>query len=437
MIDRLAAEWPNGAVVAPLPRSTHGPRDQTAMPHDFVRIVVAPALGYAAIALMCCTSAGAATPAEVLLLINDSSPTSVAVGDDYAQKRQVPNVLHVNCVDSAVSQNNETIPYKDFLSEIKTPVAAALAANPAINYIVLTRGIPIRVVGAPTGEADSGQRLASLDGQLAALGYDTLPGAAMIRFNDPGGYAIGRAWLNNYWNQTGPFSHAQFGGYLVTRLDGYKLADAKALVTRAIQSEGGLGGGNILLDVETDFGISKPAKQPETIRDKTIRAELPYDTWNGDMVHAGHDLTAAGIPVELAETTKFVGHQSNLLGYFSWGSNDDHFRQKAYRTLTFAPGAIGDTAVSTSARSFFRQQFGQSMIADLITQGITGVKGYTDEPLLQGISSPTLVLGHFTQGYNLAESFYAGSRFVGWTDVVVGDPLATPYPGADADLTRR
>jgi uncharacterized protein (TIGR03790 family) len=145
-------------------------------------------------------------------------------------------------------------------------------------------------------------------------------------------------------------------------------------------------------------------------------------------VHAGNNLTAAGIPVELAETTIFVGHQSNLLGYFSWGSNDDHFSQTAYNSLEFAPGAIGDTAVSTSARSFFPQSSGQSMIADLIAQGITGVKGYTDEPLLQGISSPTLVLGHFTQGYNLAESFYAGSHFVGWTDLIVGDPLTTPYP---------
>lgn len=407
------------------------------MPHDFVRTAIAPAFGLAGIALTCCTSAGAATPAEVLLLINDSSPTSVAVGDDYAKKRQIPNVLHVKCMDSAVSQNNETIPYKDFLTEIEGPVATALASNPAINYIVLTRGIPIRVAGAPTGEADSGQRLASLDGQLAALGYDTLPGAAIIRFNDPAGYAIGRAWLNNYWNQTAPFSHAQFGGYLVTRLDGYSLADATALVTRAIKSEEGLGAGDILLDVETDFGISDPANQPKTIDAKVIRAELPYSTWNGDMVHAGDDLTAAGIPVELAETTRFVGRQSNLLGYFSWGSNDDHFKYAAYHSLTFAPGAVGDTAVSTSARSFFRQQFGQSMIADLIAQGITGVKGYTDEPLLQGISSPTLVLGRYTQGYNLAESFYAGSRFVGWTDVVVGDPLTTPYPGAEVDLPRR
>ena len=32
-------------------------------------------------------------------------------------------------------------------------------------------------------------------------------------------------------------------------------------------------------------------------------------------------------------------------------------------------------------------------------------------------------------GYTLAESFYAASHFVGWEDVVIGDPLCSPYLG--------
>jgi hypothetical protein len=27
----------------------------------------------------------------------------------------------------------------------------------------------------------------------------------------------------------------------------------------------------------------------------------------------------------------------------------------------------------------------------------------------------------------MAESFYAASRFVGWEDVIIGDPLCCPY----------
>ena len=65
---------------------------------------------------------------------------------------------------------------------------------------------------------------------------------------------------------------------------------------------------------------------------------------------------------------------------------------------------------------------------DLIAHGLTCAKGYVDEPLLQAIASPTIALDRYTSGYTMAESFYAASHFVGWEDVVVGDPLCCPYP---------
>jgi uncharacterized protein (TIGR03790 family) len=127
-------------------------------------------------------------------------------------------------------------------------------------------------------------------------------------------------------------------------------------------------------------------------------------------------------------TTAFIGGRSNLLGYFSWGSNDQGaYSASAYLSLFFAPGAVCDTAVSTSARTFLPTQGGQSLLVDLIAQGLTGGKGYTDEPLLQAIASPTIVLDRYTAGYTLAESFYAASHFVCWEDVVIGDPLCSPY----------
>jgi uncharacterized protein (TIGR03790 family) len=367
------------------------------------------------------------SPSEALLVVNDSSPTSVALGKEYVNLRHVQNVVHVQCIDSALNENNETIQHSDFVSEIERPILNYLKNHAQINFILLTRGVPIRVAGGETGEVYGGQAHASLDDTIAAFGYDRIPGAVKVRFRDPKGYAVGTAWLNRYWNKAIPFEHATFGGYLVTRLDGYSLKDARALTTRALSAEARLGHGPILLDIEPDFGLGNPKQEPAPIPTALITAEDSYDTWNADMERAGAVLSAKNVPVDAAVTEKFVGHRKMLLGYFSWGSNDDHFSQAAYNSLGFAPGAIGDTAVSTSARSFFVQSGGQSMIADLITQGITGVKGYTDEPLLQGISSPTIVLSRFTSGFTLAESFYAGSHFVGWTDLVVGDPLTQPY----------
>jgi hypothetical protein len=63
----------------------------------------------------------------------------------------------------------------------------------------------------------------------------------------------------------------------------------------------------------------------------------------------------------------------------------------------------------------------------LIAHGLTCGKGYVDEPLLQANASPTIVMDRYTSGYTMAESFYAASHFVGWEDVIIGDPLCCPY----------
>ena len=94
----------------------------------------------------------------------------------------------------------------------------------------------------------------------------------------------------------------------------------------------------------------------------------------------------------------------------------------------WVPGAIAETFVSTGGRSFnYGTIYGQSLIADLIRDGVTGVKGYVYEPYLSAIAHPDLLFDRYTDGYNLAESYYMASNFLGWMDVVVGDPKMAPY----------
>jgi hypothetical protein len=138
-------------------------------------------------------------------------------------------------------------------------------------------------------------------------------------------------------------------------------------------------------------------------------------------------LTARSIPVQYDSSIVYMGNISGLKGYCGWGSNDTHFNQGLYNSLTFAPGALAETIVSTSARSFLPTNGGQSMIADLITQGVTGIKGYSDEPLIQGVASPSVLFDRYTKGWTLAESFYAASRLVSWMDIVIGDPICRAY----------
>ena len=379
-------------------------------------------------------------PDEVLLVYNSNSPIGTAIANDYAQKRNVTNVLPVQCVDSAVSASDgtdtETIDLSDYTSAIANPIRQFLASHDGINFIVLTKGVPIRVTGAATGSSmvDGGDGQPSVDSFLAAIDYPTLPGATMLPIS--GSYTVGAGWLNRYWNATVPFTHSQFGGYLVTRLDGYTQADAMGLVAEALVAEQAPPSGPAMFDVDVNRGLGDKTTVPEPVTafdydpDAGVTSEWDWSTWNADMLRAHDLMEASGIANQLYMNGTFVGGATGLLAYFSWGSNDSTFDPNAYESLTFAPGSLSDTAVSTSGRTFLPTSGGQSLVADLIAHGLTSGKGYVGEPLLQGIASPTIALSRFYSGYSMAESLYAASRFTGWEDVVLGDPLLTPYYGA-------
>ena len=382
-------------------------------------------------------NAGQRSPDQVLLVFNANSPISKAIADDYACKRHVTNILSIRCKDSAVSAENESIPLGDYQQSIETPVRKYLAVHTNIDFIVLTKGVPTRIKGASFGSSDQigdshypDQSVyhvgrPSVDSTLAALEYTNLPGALIINITGSGG--TGFAFSNRYWNATEPFTHKKFGGYLVTRLDAYTQAGAEALVTQALEAEQDLTNGKVLFDVQPIFGLGDKASQPSPITGTLILRESPWDEYNADMRHAHDVMVQRGIPDELDLSERFVGQRTNLLGYFSWGSNDARYSPQAYQTLFFSPGSISDTAVSTSARTFWPTHGGQSLLVDLIAHGLTCGKGYVNEPLLQANASPTILMGRYTSGYTMAESFYAASRFVGWEDIIVGDPLCCPY----------
>jgi uncharacterized protein (TIGR03790 family) len=368
-----------------------------------------------------------ANASRVLVIENSASPTSVEIATDYALKRGVTNVLKIDCQDSSLTTANETIPYPAFQDKIEKPLKAFLAKKPGIDFIVLTKGIPIRITGAKIGVSGTQP---SLDSVIAVLDYPDRKDVIPIVLNDSG--FTGKCWSNRYWNSKERFTHVKFGGYLVTRLDAYTIDEAKLLSTYSLQSEKEKPTGKFLIDVAEGHGIGDLKLVPMSAivdgkLDTHMINEMAYNEWDADLVVAGQKLEAKKIPVTVDRTDLFIGRKSGLAGYASWGSNDPKFDSAGYLLLRFDPGAIAETAVSTSARTFLPTQGGQSLIADLIKGRITGVKGYCDEPLLQAVASPTILFDRYTSGWTLAESFYAASRFVGWEDIVIGDPLCSPY----------
>src|SRR5579862_5830217 len=147
---------------------------------------------------------------RVVVVMNSSSRVSMEVGSDYMRRRGVPEKLIVNCQDSAESAASETIPYLKFHDSIESPLKSYLSKHPKIDFILLTKGIPIRIIGSP-GLGISGTQL-SLDSYLAALDYSSGKDSVKVTLTDTG--FNGTAWANRFWNSNERFSHAKFGGYL-------------------------------------------------------------------------------------------------------------------------------------------------------------------------------------------------------------------------------
>jgi uncharacterized protein (TIGR03790 family) len=332
---------------------------------------------------------GTIGPGQVLVVVNTRSEASIAVGNYYVSKRGV-SPSHLVRVSVPVDDEIASI---QFLADIVKPVRDAIESLPVrIDYIVLTTGMPLRI---------GGNRGYSVDAHLAGMklaippmvGLDTL---WLARYRNP------------YFGSLERFNSERFGMYLVTRLDCARLADCFALVDRSVAARPTRG---------PFFFDAAPPKF----------GDAGYLLMNRSLYTAAFRLRFSGLDVQLDSSARFIAPPAAVMGYASWGSNDDGFDSSAYRAIRFLPGALAETFVSTSARSFGPAQGGQSRIVDLIAQGVTGVKGYVSEPYTIALADPDILFDRYLRGFTLAEAFYAASRMVLWKDVVIGDPLCAPY----------
>jgi uncharacterized protein (TIGR03790 family) len=324
----------------------------------------------------------ALSPAQVLVVKNLKSPDSVAIADYYVQKRHIPraNVCSISC------PTTENCTAKDFQEQMLEPIKQFIATNRLdVDFIVLTKGMPIRIA----------------DGQNSGFCPDSILVAMSA-------YPQKTALENPYFQQNERFSHRRFRIYLVTRLIGYTRADCLKLIDQALKAQWTKG--LFLMHPAGASGFGGYKKYSDSIR------------------NAYALLRKKGFTTVLHEALQFKGNYQNLMGYVSWGSNAIGFKKAAYRSLTFWPGALAETAVSSSGRTFENPESpGQSLIADLIHQGVTGCKGYVSEPFLTAIAHPDILFDRYTSGYSLAESFYMASRVMNWKDMVIGDPLCAPF----------
>lgn len=322
---------------------------------------------------------------NVVVVATRRSPDSVAIAEYYAQKRRVPRA-QVFTIDCVPQEETTLAEYRDTIERPVMNLLRERKLEERVDYLVLTKGIPLRI-------REGGF---SVDGALMC--------SPLKRPFNP---EPRESNLNPYFGKNEPFSRRKYGFYLATRLDGYTMQHIRDLVDNSLRARAA--NGVFVLDVDPK------------------RSGGGYRVINDSMRAAARLLQQRGYEVILDEDEAFVGAVRDIIGYYSWGSNDHKFNKLSYRSLRFRPGALAETAVSTSARTFQVTDKGQSLIADLIGQGATGVKGYVSEPYTAALCRAEVMFDLFTRGRTIAESLWAASPFILWKDLVVGDPLCAPF----------
>jgi uncharacterized protein (TIGR03790 family) len=380
------------------------------IPARGLRFVALSFAATAAILLYLPTTARAQGPQNILLVVNESSPDSLTVGDYYAKARSVPagQIVRLKApVEEAISR-------EAYQTSIEAPIANWLSRSllqDQILFIVLTKGIPLRVDGT-VGQAGT---VASVDSELTLL-YRKLAGIQVPitgRIDNP--YFLNDRPLS----EARRFTRSVADIYLVTRLDGFTTDEVLKLIDRA----------------------GKPVREGRIVLDqKSTMIDRGGDQW---LAETAKRLTDSGqaARVTLDATRAVAATTDPVLGYFSWGSNDPA-NQRRQMGLTYAPGAIGGMFVSTDGRTFREPAAtwkpapagsasgGQTLVADLIREGITGISASVAEPYLDAIVRPQILFPAYLSGYTMAEAYYLAMPYLSWQTIIVGDPLCAPFLAA-------
>jgi uncharacterized protein (TIGR03790 family) len=342
------------------------------------------------------------TADNVLLILNEASPISIDIGKYYAQKHGVSqsNSLRIK------TTTEETISREDFERQISAPIVGWLTrsfAQDRILYIVLTKGIPLRI----TGTSGQNGTTASVDSELTLIYQKMLGQKTSISGFVENPYFLGEKPIS----QARQFSHSDQNIYLVSRLDGYNFADIQALI---------------------DHGAA-PSREGKILLDAKGAPTQKGDIW---LQESADLLTKMGFKdrVMLETTGKVLTEVKQVIGYYSWGANDPAIRMRHFG-FEFVPGGLAGMYVSSDARTFKdtgdwkieKSGSPQSLAADLIHDGVTGIAGHVSEPFLDGTIRPHILFPAYLSGFNLIESYYLAMPYLSWQTIVIGDPLCAPF----------
>ena len=343
-----------------------------------------------------CTLSAQTSYDDVAVIVNTNSTASMNIGNHFKNSRNIPdqNMIYVS---APITEDIDSMEFELLRGQIENYLIANNLES-SINYLVTTKGIPLTVNNGCVVDTLPGASCAAVDAELVLI---------------LGNYAseIGQTSSipNPIFDTEANFDRDNVGIYLVTRLDGYTVAD----VYRMIDNSGPETGINPL-SAQAIVDISA-ATGGDSLYFVDYYAPT-YDT----LIAAGWNATFDADYLPLV-------NQENVFGYFGLGHGP---LPSATFNYEWTKGSVASMSMCNSAFTFDQATNTANgvLIADLIADGCTGALGHVDYIYFSQITPMEIFVDRYydpIETYNLAESYYMAERRLSWQTVIIGDPKAS------------
>ena len=319
---------------------------------------------------------------NTLVVINQNSSNSIALGNYYAERRQVPpeNILRISWSGGNIVWDGTQF-QTNLLQPLLNDIASRGLSN-QIHYVVLSMDIPY---------ATSQSNI--YNGTTSGLFYGLKTGGGLNAYMLTNSYADSEAAFS-----AAKPAAAEGYSFLATMLTAGSLAQAKSLVDQGVNSDSTFPTAPVVL-----------AKTSDALR------RIRYTAFDNAMFNT----RLRGDYSVIRKNANSMWGETNLLGY-----------QTGLMTLTvppnvFAPGAMADSLTSYGGVIFGPND--QTSLLAFIHGGAAGSYGTVTEPTANAAKFPSPQNYFFqSRGFSLAECYYQ-SLDIPYQGLIVGEPLAAPF----------
>lgn len=363
-----------------------------------------------------------ATASEVIVIYNtaystdadsDTVQDSLELANYYKTKRTIP-VGNVIGVSAPLTEVITRAQFDTLKSTIESAITGAGLTDSA-KYVVLMKGIPLKVtdtVDADNNDIDKpyniNENYSSVDSGLVFL-YQTYSTDGQIvnpYYNADSSYTLDYRFNTDHFTGTGVTVK-----YLVTRLDGYTVANVKGMIDRAYSADT-TGDGYFVLDKFNSHGFHLDSMDQAATLLSSIGANFHPDP----------------MAIGVSAITSAPGSVIGYAGYGTYADLGIDYYNNELSGFTYLNGAIASTyesynAYTMSAAPGSAPYKNHGQLGEFIAAGGSGGIGNVYEPFSFGISNESIWSASYAKGYDFADAAYMSLSKLDWTSVLLGDPL--------------